>query len=122
MNGTDTTTATPLPTLHERFAAKLRALADVIETHPELRLPLDVSVSAMSSDDIDRWAVALTHAGHDVTDRNGDHHREVYSNATGFRICKVHDEPMRRHYAEVKFLADHAAEVDAQIVAPSVPA
>lgn len=106
-------------TQHEAFAARLRALADVIEQNPRLPLPYEMRMSASAPDEIDQWSLALTGAGHDVTDRTTDHDRSLYCSAAVFTISKVHDEPMRRYRAGQQFLAEHTAEVAA--LAAAVP-
>jgi hypothetical protein len=101
------------------FASRLRALADVIESNPGLQLPYDVRISASTVEDLERWSAALTAAGHDITDSTDDHHRSLTSLGV-LDISKVHDDAMRRYYAERDFLKEHAAEVDSLIA--EVPA
>ena len=98
-----------------RFAAHLRALAAVIENHPDLKLPYDVSIAATDAE-LDRWAEALRAQGQAVADNTNDHSRCVSSGIV--RVTKVHDEPYRRYLAGQKFLAEHAAEVAALVAEP----
>lgn len=96
-----------------RCATRLRALAAVIEANPDVKLPFDVSFSAGSTEAIDRWAKALRDAGHDYEDVTDAHRRELRCGAVGLWLHLPHDESMRRYQAGLRFLAEHAAEVDA---------
>jgi hypothetical protein len=95
------------------FATRLRRLAELVELNPGVKLPYDVSVSAGSDENIDRWAAALRAAGLDFTDITDEHGREIRCNAVALWLHRPHDESMRRYRAGLEFIKQHAAEVNA---------
>lgn len=78
---------------------QLRALADLLEQHPDLPRPRSIGRSVDSADDLDLVVRVLTAAGVEHTDwRLGDHHRQV--KAPGLmHWSHVSDEAMAKVYA-----------------------
>ncbi len=104
------------------FADGLRALADLLDDNPHLKLPR-INVCAASYADVDEYAAAFTAAGITIT----DHTDELGRHLTGqlphlpLDVFKVHEQEMRRYYAERAFIADHRDEIDARTADRPVP-
>lgn len=110
-----TTTVTP------SISRGLHALGNLLTANPELRPP-HIGVCALNPSEVDAWAAALTDDfAWPFTDKTDDFARKLTVGLPGltFEVTCVHDEPMRRHHAEVKFLAQHQAEIDARLAAAS---
>lgn len=102
-------------TARTAYTAGLRALADLLDQHPDIKLP-HVEVCALNSNTINAYAAAFTQSGVMFTDTTDDQSRAVIGNVNGLplRVTYVNRDVMARYDVEVEFVREQAPQIEAR--------